>query len=163
MAQAGKFSVDLARLVAKAKGNAAAVVKKTFLDLGTAIVQRTPVGDPDTWKTPAPPGYAGGRARGSWMYGFNAPNATDPGTVDGQGGPAQASEASVQGQAAVTRLEVGVTGAEAFGVHYITSTVPYMRRLEYEQWSKQAPEGMVRITVLEFKDFVEQNVGELKK
>lgn len=143
------FSLDLSKFVAKAKGNAAAVVAKCVIDIGEAVVARTPVGDPSTWAVAAPPGYVGGRARGSWQYGFNAPNPSDPGTIDGSGGSANA------------RVVAGVSANQAPGVHYITSTVPYMRRLEYEAWSKQAPEGMVRITVLEFKDFVERNTREV--
>lgn len=148
MASNSKFVLDIGAFVRKARGNERAVVKKIFLDLGTAIVERTPVGDPDTWKMPAPKGYIGGRARGSWQYGYNAATETEPGTIDSTG------------QASLKRLEAGVQSHDALGVHFITSTVPYMRRLEYEAWSKQAPEGMVRITVVEFQAFVDNAVRE---
>lgn len=148
---AGSFAVDLSRFVEKAKGNAAAVVAKCVVDIGEAIVARTPVGDASTWKRPAPPGYVGGRARGSWQYGYNAPNAADPGTIDSSGSAANA------------RVAAGVRANQAPGVHYITSTVPYMRPLEYEAWSKQAPEGMVRVTVLEFQDFVKKAAEAVPK
>lgn len=142
------FTLDISRFVQRARGNERAIVKKIFLDLGTAIVQRTPVGDPDTWARAAPLGYVGGRARGSWQYGFNAPNEADPGTIDGTG------------QASINRLRAGVESNPAFGVHYVTSTIPYMRRLEYEAWSAQAPEGMVRLTVAEFQKFVDDACRE---
>lgn len=143
------FTLDISRFVQRARGNERAVVKKIFLDLGTAIVGRTPVGDPDTWKRAAPPGYVGGRARGSWQYGYNAPNQADPGTIDGSGA------------VSLQRLQAGVDSNDPLGVHYITSTIPYMRRLEYEAWSAQAPEGMVRITVAEFQNFVDSAVREV--
>lgn len=146
----GSFSADLSRLVANAGGNLRAVVAKTVLDIGEAVVMQTPVGDPTTWKREAPPGYVGGRARGSWQYGFNAPPATDPGTIDGTGG------------ASLSRVQVGIAANQAPGVHYITSTVPYMRRLEYEAWSAQAPDGMVRKTILEFQQFVEANAKAVR-
>lgn len=156
MASNSAFVLDIGAFVKKAKGNQRAVVKKIFLDLGTAIVERTPVGDPDEWKMPAPKGYIGGRARGSWQYGYNAPVETEPGTIDGRDPDRQ----NMGAHSATARLAVGVDAQDALGVHYVTSTVPYMRRLEYEAWSKQAPEGMVRITVVEFQAFVDNAVRE---
>jgi hypothetical protein len=163
MAASGSFAVDLSRLVKKAQGNIRFVVKKIVIDAGESVIAKTPVGDPTTWKHPAPPGYVGGRARGSWQYGFNAPTTSDPGTVDGKGGKAEASESAVHGQAAQVRVAVGAEANTAPGVHYITSTLPYMRRLEYEAWSQQAPAGMVRQTVLEFKQYVDQAVAAVPK
>ncbi len=148
---AGQFSLDVSAFVKKAKGNGRAVARKIVLDVGTAIVMRTPVGDPTTWKRGAPPGYVGGRARGSWQYGNGVPLAQDPGTVDGSG------------QASVQRLQAGVAGHDGATLHYYTSTVPYMRRLEYEAWSKQAPSGMVRITIVEFQEFAAKAAAELNK
>lgn len=157
----GTFSLDLSKFVAKAKGNASEVVRTCIIQIGEAVIARTPVGDPSTWKVAAPPGYVGGRARGSWQYGFNAPRAGEPKTIDGQGGPAKAPEAAIEGQAAQARVVAGINANQAPGVHFITSSVPYMRRLEYEAWSDQAPEGMVRVTVLEFQQFVDQAVKVL--
>lgn len=148
---AGSFTVDLSRFVAKANGNISAVVSKVVLDLGEAIVADTPVGDPDTWKRAAPSGYVGGRARGSWQYGFNAPPSSDPGTIDSSGG------------LAVQRIVAGVAANRAPGVHYITSTLPYMRRLEYEAWSAQAPEGMVRKNILAFQQLVDRAAAGVPK
>ena len=137
------FTLDLSKFVKRAKGNVEQVVKKVVIDVSTAIVERTPVGDPDTWKRPAPAGYVGGRARGSWMYAAGAPATLDPGTVDGSG------------RSSLGRVSAGVAGAPAASQHFVTSIVPYMRRLEYEGWSQQAPAGMVRITVQEYQKFVD--------
>jgi len=154
VAELGTFALDLSRLVDKAKRNMAAVVRKVVIDLGEAIVEDTPVGDPDTWKggrESAPPGYVGGRARGSWQYGHNAPNATE--------GPLDSTGASTLG-----RLEAGVRSHPALGgVHYVTSTVPYMRRLEYEAWSAQAPEGMVRKNILSFQQHLDAAAREVNR
>lgn len=43
------FSLDLARFIEKAKGNAEQVVRKTSLDLISAVIQRSPVGNPELW------------------------------------------------------------------------------------------------------------------
>lgn len=146
---AGKFSLDISKFVQKAKANARAVERKVVLDLGTAIVMRTPVGDPSNWKTPAPEGYVGGRARGSWQYAQGGPATVEPGTID------------ESGQVSIGRITAGVLASPGAQVHFVTSTVPYIRRLEYEAWSKQAPEGMVRLSVEEYARFIDKAIKEL--
>lgn len=146
---AGKFALDLSRFVNKAKGNARLVVKKVVLDAGTSIVMKTPVGDPDTWPMPAPAGYVGGRARGSWQYAKGSPDETEPGTID------------ESGNTSIGRIAAGALSGDAADTHYITSTVPYMRPLEYEGHSKQAPDGMVRKTIAEYQAFVDNAVRSL--
>lgn len=146
---AGSFSLDLSRFVSRARGNADQVVRKVVLDVGTSIVLKTPVGDPDTWSTPAPAGYVGGRARGSWQYAKDAALETEPGGVD------------ASGQGSIGRVQTGVTSGDPKTMHYITSTVPYMRRLEYDGWSRQAPEGMVRKTINEYQVFIENAIRSL--
>lgn len=146
---AGKFTLDLSKFVNKAKGNARQVVRKVVLDVGSSIVLKTPVGDPDTWKMPAPAGYVGGRARGSWQYAQGAPLAEEPGGTDAGGGES------------IQRVAAGVDGGDPLTQHFITSNVPYMRRLEYEGWSGQAPDGMVRKTIEEYQQFVDNAVRSL--
>lgn len=145
----GKFSLDISEFCAKARANPRTVIKKVVLDVGTGVTLKTPVGDPTQWKEPAPPGYVGGRARGSWQYAKGGPVTVEPGTID------------PSGQASIGRVAAGVATGDAADAHYITSSVPYMRPLEYEGWSKQAPEGMVRLTVLEFSRFIQKAVKEL--
>lgn len=146
---AGRFTLDLSRFVAKAKGNARLAIKKVVIDAGTSIVEKTPVGDPDTWARPAPAGYVGGRARGSWQYAKGAPAEGEPETID------------ESGAVAIGRVVAGVSTGDAADTHYITSNVPYMRPLEYEGHSKQAPDGMVRKTIEEFQESVDRAVREL--
>lgn len=146
---AGRFSLDLSRWIGKAGRNGRTVVKKVVLDLGSSIVVKTPVGDPDTWAGPAPAGYVGGRARGSWQYQKGAPAEGEPGGVDPGGG------------SSISRIAAGVAIGDAATVHYITSNVPYMRELEYEGRSKQAPEGMVRLSVTEFQSHIDRACREL--
>lgn len=145
----GRFAVDLRRFAERAGGNADQVVRKTVVDVGTAIIERTPVGDPLTWRHDAPAGYVGGRARGSWAYGFGSPGQAD--SVDPSGG------------SSIDRITSGVQINDAVGVHYITSSLSYMRRLEFDGWSNQSPAGMVRITIREFQDFVRRNADEVRR
>lgn len=50
---ADKFSLDIAAFVEKAKANAEAVVQKVSVDLLTAVVNRSPVGNPELWASNA--------------------------------------------------------------------------------------------------------------
>jgi len=43
------FSLDLKAFVEKAKGNVEQVIQKTSIDLLTAVVDRSPVGNPELW------------------------------------------------------------------------------------------------------------------
>jgi hypothetical protein len=148
---AGQFTLDLRRFAARAGGNARLVVKKVVIDCGASIVMKTPVGDPLTWANPgmAPAGYVGGRARGSWQYGRGTATEGEPGGVDASGsGP-------------LGRISAGAQAGDAADVHFITSDVPYMRPLEYEGHSGQAPDGMVRKTISEYQAFVAAAVRDL--
>lgn len=148
---AEKFIIDISAWVKKAKANPRKVAAKVMMDLTTAVIERTPVGDPLTWKQAAPAGYVGGRARGSFMYGFNAPAGVDPGTIDGSGA------------VSIARVRAGVGDEAEPGLHFLTSVVPYMRRLEYDGWSQQAPAGMIRITIREFQQMVAQAAREVNR
>lgn len=146
----GQFVVDLERFVRRFSVNKGRVIKKVVMDLSTAMIERTPVGDPLTWKHPAPAGYAGGRARGSWTYGFeSAPTGVD--------------ENDASGQRSMDRISAALASNDGVGLHYIINSVPYMRRLEYDGWSTQAPSGMVRITVAEFQRFVDEAIAEVRR
>lgn len=43
------FSLDLSRFVEKAKGNTEQVVQKVAIDLISAVINRSPVGNPELW------------------------------------------------------------------------------------------------------------------
>lgn len=136
------FEDELRQIACKVDARANAVVKKIVIDIGTSLVLKTPVGDPSYWKSPPPPGYVGGRARGNWQYALNAPDITNHSPID------------KTGSATIGRI-VGKVPDEATGlVHYITNSVPYIVPLEYHSHSRQAPNGMVGITIVEFDAIV---------
>jgi hypothetical protein len=92
-------------------------------------------------------GYVGGRARGSWVVSVGQPGIRD--SIDAGG---------------LNTIGAGIdalVGFEAGPPIYITNSVPYINRLEYEGWSKQAPAGMVRVTVAELQAFIENEVRKL--
>lgn len=146
-----QFEADIAKFVKKANGNADSVVRKVLFDIGTKIVMRSPVGDRERWAVnierakrglaPVPKGYVGGRFRGNWQYSFKNPETGELLDVD------------PSGRKTTGRLIAGMSSSPAFGLHYIVNNLPYAKRLE-DGWSKQAPAGMVTITVKEFQQIV---------
>lgn len=127
------FVKDISAWVAKAKGNMDQVVRGVALELGSRVIQRTPV---DT-----------GRAKANWRY--------------SEGSPDTATTESANQAESLQRLNNGIraysaaTGKSIF----ITNALPYIKRLEYGWSVKQAPEGMVRITAAEFLGIVKEQVA----
>lgn len=142
------FALDVSRFVAKAKVAPTQVVRKVSLDMLAKVVLRTPVGNPDNWANPAPPGYVGGRLRANWN--------TSIGRADLQTSTETANTAVSRGESRLRRFD----GTQDI---YIMNSLPYVRRIEYEGWSNQAKAGMVRVTVAEFQSFVDKAVRSLPK
>ena len=137
------FALDLANFAEKAKSRANLLVGKVVIDIGTALVLKSPVGDADYWQSSPPKGYTGGRFRANWQYGLNAPDVSTHNKIDKSGGT-------------TINVIVGKVSSDASGkVHFITNTLPYAKRLE-DGWSRQAPNGMVKLTVQEFIPIVNQ-------
>lgn len=130
-----QFALNVARFAARAQGNADQVLRKVALDMMGRIVRRSPV---DT-----------GRFRNNWLasVGHMATITTD--IVD------------KSGQAAIARATTAVGTARMGQRIYLSNSLPYARALEYGH-SRQAPQGMVRITVAEYEAVVRRAVGEGK-
>lgn len=141
------FKGDLLAFAEKSKENMAEVTRKVVQEVGAKIVERSPVGDGSLWKSPPPPGYAGGRFRGNWQYGFNASPTGDLPDIDPTG------EVSIQ--------RIGAVLGEP-GLHYIVNGLPYAQRLE-NGWSTQAPAGMVGLVKIEFSGIVDLAAQGVKK
>lgn len=93
-------------------------------------------------------GYVGGRFRGNWQVSVSFPSSAPIDRIDPNG--AATIEA---GAAALGSFEAGPS-------IYIMNNVPYALRLEHG-WSKQAPHGMVAVTVVEFEKLAQQAVASL--
>lgn len=144
------FSADITNFAKKANGNADAVVRKTVLDIGTRLVERTPVGDASYWQKPAPPGYVGGHARANWQHSIGAPVVSEvPGT-------------DASGSATTSRILSSIPQKAGGLVHFITNSVPYIEPLE-DGHSRQAPNGMVAITAVEFGGIVNTAAAEVNR
>ncbi len=187
------FADDISRFVAKAKAAPETVVRKVAIDILTSIVLRSPVGNPELWAINAtarrynaevaahntalrddpenltkngrlkpgrklndgmdivsPEGYVGGRFRANWTVSIGAPSTATTANADKSGQPTIAKGTNV------------ILQADGSQDIYIMNNLPYARALEYGH-SKQAPAGMVRITLAEFGSYVEAAVRSLPK
>lgn len=96
----------------------------------TSLVFKTPVGNPTLWKSKAPKGYVGGRAKFSWNMQYKRPNTKQP--LNWSGGLPPTPSIKIN------------TNYEPL---FVTSPVPYMERLE-KGWSTQGSH-MIKRTVSE--------------
>lgn len=118
---------QLRQFAEKTKLRAETVTRKAVLDMAASMVARSPV---DT-----------GRFRGAWVYGAgvqptDVPNEPDP-----------------SGAASTGRMAAGMESWAAGQTIWIVNNLPYAYRLEHG-WSKQAPSGMVSVTVTDFQGFL---------
>lgn len=89
--------------------------------------------------------YVGGRFRGNWQFSIGAPTEGELDQVDPAGGVTLAKL-----RLQVEQLTIGQTA-------YIVNNLPYAVPLEYGH-SKQAPGGMVRITLARFQQIVDEAI-----
>ena len=110
-------------------------VRTIALALLNEVIQRSPVGNPDLWKDPPPPGYTGGRFRGSHIVSIGSPVYTVTTNIDPSG-----SETQSKGMAALS-------GLEPYTQVFIQTNLPYAERLE-QGHSGQAPDGLYELAFI---------------
>ena len=126
------------------------VVRGTLLDLSRRIVLRTPVGNPSLWQGPPPPGYTGGQARGNWQASIGSPASGTTEATDKSG------TATIAGIAGKTQQAPG-------NVWYLANNLKYISRLEFDSWSTQANEGMVRVSLAELQRSINEQIADLPR
>lgn len=142
------FSRDLEQFANRTIKKITTVKRVVAIKLFGAIVKGTPVGNPDNWKNPdAPEGYTGGRARANWNFSLNGFNNNTTENTDASGG------------VTLNLLQTVALSADLDDSICMTNALPYIHRLEYDGWSGQAPEGMVRKNVIRFKENVRKAVA----
>src|SRR5690606_10449361 len=90
-----------------------------------------------------------GRFRANWNYSVGAPDESTSLWVDPTGG------------LTIRKIIAQSRGAKAGYVYYLTNALPYAQRLE-NGWSKQAPQGMVRLTAMDLPRRLEAYAASLK-
>lgn len=66
------------------------------------------------------------------------------------------------GQGAMTELRETVGDLQLGAVAYFNNPMPYGKRLEYDGWSEQAPNGMVRVNAALWSQIVKEEVEKLR-
>ena len=110
-----EFNQNAIRMIAdKIDESVGTLVQTIGLKSWTSLVFKTPVGNPDLWKTNyVPAGYVGGQAKFSWNVNYNKPDMTIP-ISWGTGNPTTPT------------IKVG----KNYETLFVTSSIPYMKRLE---------------------------------
>lgn len=143
------FALDLAKFAEKTKDKADEAVGLIVVKVAAELDRRSPVGDAKFWKSPPPKGYIGGHFRANWQLGVDVrPSGIRPGTdMTGE-----------RTQGAI----IAEVPAEASGrVFWLANNVPYAMRLEMGH-SRQAPQGMVGLTVIKFQKFADEAVAAVQ-
>ena len=128
------FALDLKAFGDLSEKRMLAVAKKSFIDVGSMIVRKTPV---DT-----------SRARSNWIPSINTMSTEitadnkNLGLIDAE----MRSEAN--------KVKLGDT-------MYLTNNLSYIVPLEFG-WSKMAPSGMLRTSIAQWNQTVSQNVAKSK-
>lgn len=126
------FSLDVKKFAEKAGEQADAVISKICLDLLSDIVLNTPVDS--------------GRARANWQCSIDTPASGVVAFSADSGSGITAPKAS---GGSTYAIDVGgiVASKAPRNIFWITNNLPYISRLEFDQWSNQAPNGMVRLAI----------------
>jgi len=145
------FADDINKFAKKAVKNSNSVVRNTLVSVGQKLVARTPVGDANFWQSTPPPGYVGGHARFNWMLSMGARVVQE---IDGV-------DTSPGGASTIQKITDAVPKEPGDNVFFIQNSVPYIERLE-DGYSRQAPNGFLALTALEFQNIVNEEVINLK-
>jgi len=121
------FSSDVSRIAKKMGDTAENVATATFIELFSAVIADTPVGE--------------GRLRGEWQTTKNNP-------ANGEADRIQTE------QTGVATLEAFNTINKP-DLYFLTNVMPYAPRVEFDGWSHtKAPRGMVRINAKRLKSIL---------
>lgn len=137
MAKTFQFRKDLLAFAEKIRLDYGKVVSKVIYDLDKKIILRTPV---DT-----------GWARMNWNISVESPDMShtpskpyEPGSY-----PPQAPEEAASFALGRADRWVGIILSDPFHVFYISNGIPYIEELEAGHSHRQAPAGMVAISLAE--------------
>lgn len=184
----GSFAESIRQFAEEAEQAIDATFREIVIEIGNSVIRMSPVGNPEIWARntiaadynkavaehnnglrndpanlskngrlkpgrklhdgmdiKAPEGYVGGRFRGNWQFSIDTPADGELDTIDPSG---NATLAALRAQ--VSGLTIGQTA-------YIVNNLPYAIPLEYGH-SKQAPHGMVRVTLANFQRIVDEAI-----
>ena len=145
------FNDDIKRFNDKVEKAATMIFRGTALSLFSKVILRTPVGNTSIWKTKYPPkGYVGGRLRGNWQARINSAPSGEIDKPDKNGGDT------------INKAKNETFKAKLGNSIYLVNNLPYAGVIEDGLHSKQAPAGMVKVTIAEFRSVVNANARKHK-
>jgi len=153
------FSLRIKKFVNQVKADRDTVIKKIALDCFSKIIMRSPV---DT-----------GRFRGNWQVSIGEMPA---GTIlieseNKKIASAEDDEATEEkersvydkdGTITVGKAQAEILGLKAGDVIFLVNNLPYAWQLENGH-SRQSPNGMVELTVIEYQQMLDDAVAETKR
>ena len=142
------FGSDLEQFEVKTVIKGRKALQKISMDLFKSVILMSPVGNPDLWKHPVR-GYVGGRFKGNWQAGINSA----PGGI--------LDDEDESGGATIGKMVGAIDGKASEGdAIYLVNNLPYAQRLENGWSTKQAPNGMVALSIQKFDGRVINVTGE---
>lgn len=146
--QSLKFSEDVRAFAQKVAGRANAIVTGTVIEVAKRVIDRSPVGDPSLWASPAPKGYKPGHFKGNWQLGIDTIPTKELRGVD------------PSGAVALSGVMAWIPAKSVGHVYNLVNNVPYANRIEHG-WSTQAPAGVVGLVAVEFDSIVKGVIGKI--
>ncbi len=102
-------------------------------EAGSRLISRSPIGMPEAWKKKPPANYVPGQFVSNWNLGI------------GKADPTVSKATNIRTINGMDKFP-----SDPFGLRFVLSnSSPQALRLELDGWSRQAPDGMVRLTGLE--------------
>ena len=187
-AQSGSFALSLAEFASQTSEAIDASVREIIIQVGSSLIRMSPVGNPEIWAQNAvatqynkavedhnsslrsdpanltkggrlkkgrklndgmdivaPEGYVGGRFRANWHLSIGV---VENVTFD---------EVDPSGTETIAALVAAISDFTAGQMVYLINNLPYAIPLEFGH-SKQAPSGMVRVTVARFQQIVQEAI-----
>jgi hypothetical protein len=142
-----QFEAQMVEFVANAKLALQETTKMILLEIGIRIVNRSPVGDPPSWKRQPPwlpKNYLPGTFKNNWQLTVDMPGTDTFFTPD------------PSGNLSITRIALAIPRWPVGHTYYYSNNLPYAQALE-NGWSRQAPPaGIVALTTVEFQSIVEE-------
>lgn len=130
-----KFGLQLQKFAKKTNSTLEEAHSAIIIALFSSVIMDTPV---DT-----------GQARANWNTSATNPDTSVTTRTDPDGGES------------INRISKNM--GKMGGVTWLSNSLPYIQRLEYESWSAQAPEGMVRRNVARINNIVKRVASEVRK
>lgn len=141
----GNFNADFDRFEKLTRKKMDKAYRAAALEVFTRITLLTPVGNPDLWKTPpSSSDYVGGRLRANWQFTIGQPASGEKDTTD------------YEGNEMAVAAKLGVPGIAIHNTLYFANNLPYAQAIEEGHSARQAPQGMVKITEVEFPQIVKR-------